>query len=188
MHFTKLIKVPGYVEPNQTTTTTTTEEETSEIVLLLRKLANDPSRAQPMPCVLAESTLSDDDVSDMLECLMKFHDEYFPNIPLSKDLIPIKQFVYNVPKNVIDGMRVVQRQPNIPDILNPAILMYPLLVEEPTETIGLFMQKLGDLIDRNREAIDEDALAYIADKRYEEESEETGEYLFDEYEGGNENE
>lgn len=183
MHFTKLIKVPGYDIPK-----TEDHEEESEIVLLLRKIANDPTIIQPMPQVLAESTLSDDDVSDMLECLMKFQNEYFADIPLSKDLIPVKQFVYNVPKSLITGMRIVQRQPNIPDILNPAILIYPLLVNEPTESIGLFMQKLADLIDRNREAIDEDALSYIADKRYEDESEETGEYVFDEYEGGNENE
>ena len=74
MHFTKLIKVPGY-DGYDIPKTEDHEEEESEIVLLLRKIANDPSIIQPMPQVLAESTLSDDDVSDMLECLMKLRSE-----------------------------------------------------------------------------------------------------------------
>lgn len=163
MHFTKLIKTSAYSPP--AVTSQPQPEQTSELVQLLRKLTNEKDIVQTMPHVLEETILSDDEVNDILSHLLDFNTKYFPNIPLSKDIV--KQFLWNAPRDIVRGMRYSENHPELPDILNPVMYLYPLLMKDPSDAIGLYWQTLSKLLDGNREAIKNDAAAYIADLNFE---------------------
>ena len=163
MHFTKLIKTSVYSPP--AVTPQPQPEQTSELVQLLRKLTNEKDIVQTMPHVLEETILSDDEVNDILTHLLDFNTKYFPNIPLSKDIV--KQFLWNAPRDIVRGMRYSENHPGLPDILNPVMYLYPLLMKDPSDAIGLYWQTLSKLLDGNREAIKNDAAAYIADLNFE---------------------
>jgi len=167
MHFSKLIKTAGY-QPAVKHVEEVRENE-SELVEFVKQYMRNPNNIQTMPHVLSEAILTDNEVNDMLEYLLEFHDKYFPTIPLEKDII--KQFLWNVPKSIIEGMRYAQTHLDCPDILNPVMFMYPLMMEKPNEAIGLFWNTLMPILDSNREAIKEDADAYLMDLRYEEDEE-----------------
>ena len=140
-----------------------TESDSSELVLLLRKLTEQTSHVE-LPEVLKESILNDIEVNSILENAIEFQKKYFENLPLSKTLI--KQFVYNVPRPAYDGVKYYNMHPGTPDVLNPVILLYPFLTEEPGDSIGLYLMTLMKILDDNREAIENDAQAYLADKQY----------------------
>lgn len=163
MHFTKLIKTSAYSPP--AVAPQPQPEQTSELVQLLRKLTNEKDIVQTMPHVLEETILSDDEVNDILSHLLDFNTKYFPNIPLSKDIV--KQFLWNAPRDIVRGMRYSENHPGLPDILNPVMYLYPLLMKDPSDAIGLYWQTLSKLLDGNREAIKNDAAAYIADLNFE---------------------
>ena len=158
MHFTKLIKVAGSTQPAQSPPVM----ETSELVALLQKIANGQNAIQTMPHVLEETILSDDEVDDILGYLLEFEKKYFSDIPLAKDIV--KQFLWNAPREIVRGMRYAQTHPDLPDILNPVMYLYPLLMKEPSDAIGLYWLKMIDILDGNREAIKNDAQIYEADK------------------------
>ena len=162
MHFTKLIKTSAYSPP--AVAPQPQPEQTSELVQLLRKLTNEKDIVQTMPHVLEETILSDDEVNDILSHLLDFNAKYFPNIPLSKDIV--KQFLWNAPRDIIRGMRYSENHPGLPDILNPVMYLYPLLMKDPSDAIGLYWQTLSRILDGNREAIKNDAAAYIADLNF----------------------
>jgi len=164
MHFTKLIKTSAYSPPVVEATTQPQSEQTSELVQLLRKLTNEKDIVQTMPHVLEETILTDDEVNDILGYLLDFNTKYFPNVPLSKDIV--KQFLWNAPRDIVRGMRYAQTHPELPDILNPVMYLYPLLMKDPSDAIGLYWQSLLKVLDGNREAIKEDAAAYIADLNF----------------------
>lgn len=162
MHFTKLIKTSAYSPP--AVTPQPQPEQTSELVQLLRKLTNEKDIVQTMPHVLEETILSDDEVNDILSHLLDFNTKYFPNIPLSKDIV--KQFLWNAPRDIVRGMRYSENHPGLPDILNPVMYLYPLLMKDPSDAIGLYWQTLSRILDGNREAIKNDAAAYVADLNF----------------------
>lgn len=165
MHFSKLIKTTSYVP------TVTKQEEIygdePEFVRLLKQIAN--NQVTPMPHVLSEAILTDNEVNDMLEYLLQFQSKYFSELPLEKDII--KQFLWNVPKPIISGMRYAQTHYDLPDILNPVMFMYPLMMEHPDQAIGLYWETLMNILDSNREAIKEDADGYRMDRIYDKEEE-----------------
>ena len=176
MHYAKLIRSTRY---NVTLNEPEKEKEkeaspdASEMVKLLRKLSE---KADMIPDHLKEENtiLNDYEVNELLECALHFQDKYFKHIPLKKDLI--KPFVWNIPRSVLDGVRYCRNHTEeaVPDLLNPMLLMYLFLTENPADAIGAFMDTLIELIDLdgNREAIEEDALAYLADQNAPEEDEE----------------
>lgn len=160
MHFTKLIKSSGYqpvTQPQQQTA------DSSELLALLRKLSDDNAKMQ-IPNVLAETILNDDEVDDILGYILQFRDEYFPNIPLSPDIV--KQFLWNAPRDIVRGMRNAQTHPDQPDILNPVMFLYPLLMKDPYGAIGLYWDTLLEILESNRDAIRDDAAAYVADLNF----------------------
>lgn len=160
MHFTKLIKSSGYqpvTQPQQQTA------DSSELLALLRKLSDDNTKMQ-IPNVLAETILNDDEVDDILGYILQFRDEYFPNIPLSPDIV--KQFLWNAPRDIVRGMRNAQTHPDQPDILNPVMFLYPLLMQDPYGAIGLYWNTMLEILESNRDAIRDDAAAYVADLNF----------------------
>jgi len=151
MLYTHVIKTAGGVA------SAPSKESPSELVTLLRQLA--AKNDTPMPKVVAESIRTDYDVRLILEYAMEFQKKYFPKTPLAKDLV--KQFIYNVPDNVMAGIRYAQNHPELADILNPVIFLYPLLMVNPSDSNGVFLMQLKELFDGSREAIEKDVTDFI---------------------------
>lgn len=161
MDYRRLIRVSN--NASMTDPVVKTDPDPSELVLLLRKLAERTSETK-LPEVLEESILDDMEVNTILENALEFQKKYFENLPLSKTLV--KQFVYNVPRPAYDGVKYCNIHQGTPDVLNPVILLYPFLTEEPGDSIGLYLMTLMKILDDNREVIENDAQAYLADKQY----------------------
>lgn len=151
MLYTRVIKTAGGA------VNTPSKESPSELVTLLRQLA--AKNDTPMPKVVAESIRTDYDVRLILEYAMDFQKKYFPKTPLAKDLV--KQFIYNVPDNVMAGIRYAQNHPDLADILNPVIFLYPLLMVNPSDSNGVFLMQLKELFDGSREAIEKDVADFV---------------------------
>ena len=155
MHYTKLIR------SNRHETNESKPVNESEMVRLLREISKQTSQ---IPSQLREdhSLLSDYEVNDLLACALKFQEKYFKEtIPLSKDLI--QEFIYNIPKEVVRGVRHCQNHA-IPDILNPMLLMYLFLTKNPFEAIGVFWKIVLPMLDDNREVIEKDAQTYLKEE------------------------
>lgn len=177
MHYAKLIRSVRYnvtLNEPEKQTPSVSEAEASEMVKLLRELSEKTATEIPERLKEENTILNDYEVNELLECALHFQDKYFQHIPLKKDLI--KPFVWNIPRSVLDGVRYCRNHTEeaVPDLLNPMLLMYLFLTENPADAIGAFMSTLIELIDLdgNREAIEDDALAYLADQNAPDEDEE----------------
>lgn len=164
MNYAKLIRSMRYqisVEPAQPTE--------SEMVRLLRELSK---KADNIPSQLKEenSLLDDYEVNELLTCALDFQNKYFKQLPLAKELI--KEFIWNIPRDILKGVRLCKNNDDIPDVLNPMFLMYLFLTKEPSDGIGLYLEILREQIDGNREAIKDDAQRYLADQMEPDEDEE----------------
>lgn len=179
MHYAKLIRSSRYnVTLNDAKEVSSSEkneevskEDASEMVKLLRQLSE---KANAIPENLKEENtiLTDYEVNELLECALTFQEKYFKDIPLRNGIV--KPFVWNIPKAVSKGVRYCKDHPEVPDVLNPMFLMYLFLTEYPSDAMGAYMQILLQQceLDGNREAIEEDALAYLADQNAPDEDEE----------------
>lgn len=139
------------------------------VLSLLEQIAH--QTAQDIPCDIDETTLSDSDVNIIINKMMEYRKTLFKNIPLGPDFDP--RFVYNIPKSfvkAIDWFDTRKYDNSCPEILNPAILLYMLLQDNPMDSMGEFWRVLIPLLDDNREVIEEDAQAYVADLTYDPES------------------
>lgn len=174
MHYAKLIRSTRY---NVTLNEPEKEKEkeaspdASEMVKLLRKLSE---KADMIPDHLKEenSLLNDYEVNELLEVALEFQQKYFPNIPMKTSLI--KPFVWNIPRDVLKGVRYCKNHPDVPDVLNPMFFMYLFLTETPSDAMGAFINILMDQIsiDGIREAINDDAMSFFADQMEEPEEDE----------------
>ena len=125
---------------------------------VIDKLSTDQS--VDMPDVLKNALLTQYDVDDLLLQLRDFEEKYFSDIPMSRMLEP--QFAFNIPKTVTDAMRCAKRD-EVPDVLNPVLLLYLFFTDDPYLVIGRYLQILGGIMESNKTDIDDDALRYIAD-------------------------
>jgi hypothetical protein len=137
---------------------------------VINKLSTDQS--VEMPDVLKNALLTQYDVDDMLLQLRDFEEKYFSDIPMSQMLEP--QFAFNVPKTVVDAMRCAKRD-DVPDVLNPLLLMYLFFTDDPYLVIGRYLQILGGIMESNMTDINDDAQRYIADLQNGDDGEETDE-------------
>lgn len=160
MHYTKLIRTTTQTTQQPQASDSSAEDKFDKILEHLKNVQ--------IPQALKESVLNDYEVNILLEEIMRIEQTYFKDIPKSKKLC--KLFVFNVPKNVITGITYLRNHPEIPDILNPVMLLYPFLTDEPADVIGQYLSILMPLIDGSREAIYADAKAYIEYKNEEEEN------------------
>ena len=158
MDYRKIIKTAGYVQ----SPVESNVEVPSKMMELLREI-HDKTASLQMPSSLEKAALTDEEVNDILETALRFQNEYFKDIPLSMDLS--QPFIYNIPEPILLGIQYMKKHPDVPDILNPMMFMYLLLAKDPFDKIGLYWSRLLELInmDGNREAIDEDTQAYLAD-------------------------
>lgn len=89
-----------------------------------------------------EYNLTGEEVDLILDYMIHFQKTYFPNIPLKDELD--KDFVFNIPRSMIDAI-IRAHQENTPDILNPAIAMFPLFTDVPFESFGSYLMKIADI-------------------------------------------
>ena len=83
------------------------------------------------------------DVQLLLSDLERFEATYFKDFPLIRELS--EPFVLSIPQHIIEAIQHAHDE-NLPDVMNPALLMYPLFAENAVEAYGVFLNKLEDLI------------------------------------------
>lgn len=179
MHFTKLMKTKFHTQTIESSSVmeeeviqvenatdkqsiTSDDPQQSQLVELLKELSK-KNEAQ-MPNDLANCSRSQQDIDMLLGKLKEFEEKYFSEIPLSKKLS--QSFVFNVPEGLIQAVHYMDIHDEIPDILNPAILFYMMLVEKPIESIGRYWEIIFNMLKENIDVINEDAQAYVADLSY----------------------
>lgn len=137
------------------------ENTESEMMSLLRQIA--VTSDQQAPKSITDSILTDEEVDRLLPVIEKFGEKYFPDIPMSQSLE--QRFVFNIPRVVIDAINFFERNEDLPDILNPLILLYLFFTDVPMEAIGRWWEHIAAMmeIDGIREAINDDAQRYLAD-------------------------
>ena len=106
--------------------------------------------------------LTIDQVNELMQKLDYYRTEIFDN------KIPVKhqqesRTMWNIPLEIIKGMWDANNRSDVPEVLNPAILVYMLAAENPYAAMGYYMQKIQELILENQQYIDDDALSYVAD-------------------------
>lgn len=154
-HFVKGVK-PRTEEPTPNINSSTLKEWTE----VLHKISE--ITAQPIPQSIAEGNtiLNDYEADIVMQEILNLRAMFFSKIPLSKKMV--KLFIYNIPLPIVDAIRWFRNHPGeLPEIMNPAILLYPLLVDDPMQIIGLYLSIIRELIDDNREVIDQDANDYL---------------------------
>lgn len=143
--------------------------QTSVINKLMSSLSSATERE--IPEQLENSILNDEQAGLILEELVRIESEYFTEelpdekiktVPLNRSIVT--EFLYNVPFEVYKAINsCVNNREKFPDVLNPAMLLYLLMAEDPFGAIGLWMQTISTMIDDNREVVDNDAQEYLAD-------------------------
>lgn len=106
--------------------------------------------------------LTIDQVNELMQKLDYYRTEIFDNkIPLKRQ--QESRTMWNIPLDIIKGMWDADNRSDVPEVLNPAILVYMLAAENPYAAMGYYMQKIQELILENQQYIDDDALSYVAD-------------------------
>ena len=103
---------------------------------------------------------SDDEALYMIQLFKKYQDQYFADIPVAEEIC--KPLLWNIPSTLFRSIRTIDKE-NYPYILNPAILLYLFMTEDPAAAIGAYLLTLRQIMDDNAQAIQNDAEEYIAD-------------------------
>ena len=141
---------------------TEVKTDNSEMLALLRQIAE---KNVPMPEMLENSVLTDEEVDLVMFYALEL-EKLLPDIPLEKNRVLPKQFLYNIPREMFEGIRYCHVHQDTPMVLNPIIMLYPFLMQNSGDAFGLYLMKLREMLDDNREVIENDAQAYLADKQY----------------------
>lgn len=167
MHYSNFIKcsvspIEGTVqEPTESPVQETAQptQAESEMLNLLKEMS--AKTTQTMPKAVEDCVLEQFEVDEILETMEQYQAKYFPSIPMKKQLD--HRFVFNIPKEIVQAIHYFRIHTELPDILNPAILFYPLFTDVCNDSFGLYLSIISSLIDDNREVINDDAQAYLAD-------------------------
>lgn len=140
-------------------------DNTEKIMSALSQFQNAPTKSE-----LSEAVLSNDEANVILEKLLEYQDKYFKEIPLSEELS--FGFVFNIPREVVNSSLTAAKAHGDADFFDPAILLYPLFCESPSDVMGTYLNILWEMIDKRRELINLDMFRRIGDKMSAEQSEE----------------
>lgn len=105
---------------------------------------------------------NDDDSIYLLSLLQEYGEKYFNAAGLKMANAVCKPWVWNIPTSLMEGIRGI-REEGYPDILNPAILLYLFMTDDPGGCIGKFLLTLRKIMDDNAQAIQDDAAAWDAE-------------------------
>lgn len=115
-----------------------------------------------IPAALEEqnTALAESEVNNMMSMLLDFKNGYFSDIPMSQTMM--KLFIYNIPRPAYNSVKWFMNHPDeLPDFMNPLMLIYPFLTDDPLGIMGMWWKKMLQLIDGNREVIDREAKEYM---------------------------
>lgn len=115
----------------------------------LKQFLQNPTTNQFIPPEEENTNLSDDEIDDVMTTLLSFEEKYFKDIPLSRDLD--KKFVWNIPRVVYEAHEYAHERDE--DALDPLICLYALLTEDPLYTMGVYLELMNEIIERNTETL-----------------------------------
>ena len=85
--------------------------------------------------------LSDEQIEILIMTLKKLQNTYFQDMPLSENLSDIRKFIYNIPDHIMDQIMTVDD-----DLMNPAILLYPMFADQELFDYQSYYETLDKLI------------------------------------------
>ena len=91
----------------------------------------------------SNTTLTEQEVNNVMERLLEYQEKYFQDIPLPPDLD--KNFVWNVPKKVYNAS-MKNRLLDQPDCLDPLYWYYCMLLDEPEDMLPKFILSAVNVI------------------------------------------
>lgn len=131
-------------------------ELTNQIRDMSNKFSNFMESHEDVEPQTSETTteLSTEEVEEVMGAFESFQKKYFKdNILLTNEMV--QNFIFNIPREVYNAHCEAHN-----DILDPLILMYGLLTEDPAYTMGAYLQILLNEINNNKADIDDDAADY----------------------------
>lgn len=95
----------------------------------------------------------------IMDSVFVLKDDYFDEIPLADEFK--KQFVWNIPSSIYKYLRDVIDM-DMGDVMNPMLLFYIFLTENPAMAYGKYLQILRKILNENQSIIDRYASDYDA--------------------------
>ena len=100
------------------------------------------------PDSIEHSQMDDNQAGEIMSTLLKYQDEYFSDVPLSKDLI--QHFVWNLPPEVYNA-HIDAKDLEYPVVMDPLFWFYIFCMNNPKEAMAKFITLAFNALD------DEDA-------------------------------
>lgn len=161
MHVSRMLKcfvetpmvVTPLVFPNRS--------ETSDDIGVIRKMLEQMS--WKLDIQASETTymnsLNGDQAERVMDSVFQLKEKYFQKIPLTD--VMKKDFVWNIPSKVYKYLLDVEDK-ELGDVMNPMLLFYIFLTEDPKLVYGKYLQILMTILCENKSIIDEYAEEYDA--------------------------
>ena len=116
------------------------------------------SEPQEAPPEYENNELDDAQITEVLNTMLAFQDEYFSATPLNSELV--EKFVWNIPKDVYKAHLYVKDH-ELPDAMDPIYWFYLFCMRNPQEAMGKFLvQAINSMSDTDFEEISQDADEY----------------------------
>ena len=88
------------------------------------------------PESIEHSQMNDNQAGEIMSTLLKYQDEYFSEVPLSKDLI--QPFVWNLPPEVYNA-HIDAKDLEYPVVMDPLFWFYIFCMNNPKEAMAKFI-------------------------------------------------
>lgn len=152
MHVSKLISCfsGGDNPPETTPTSTITTDEFKIIKEMIQNISNQTNTIQKE--TKFTNSLTDEDVSKVLDVLLSFQERVFCDVPLTDTFK--RPFLFNIPKPMFDYFIDVFDK-GYDDVLNPMLLFYIFNAFDPELFYGRYLKTLKDVLNANGDTIDE---------------------------------
>lgn len=105
------------------------------------------------PESIEHSQMDDNQAGEIMGTLLKYQDEYFSEVPLSKDLI--QPFVWNLPPEVYNA-HIDAKDLEYPVVMDPLFWFYIFCMNNPKEAMGKFITLAFNALDDEDTAVIEE--------------------------------
>ena len=96
------------------------------------------------PDSIEHSQMNDNQAGEIMSTLLKYQDEYFSEVPLSKDLI--QPFVWNLPPEVYNA-HIDAKDLEYPVVMDPLFWFYIFCMNNPKEAMAKFITLAFNALD-----------------------------------------
>lgn len=96
------------------------------------------------PESIEHSQMNDNQAGEIMSTLLKYQDEYFSEVPLSKDLI--QPFVWNLPPEVYNA-HIDAKDLEYPVVMDPLFWFYIFCMNNPKEAMAKFITLAFNALD-----------------------------------------